>query len=112
MQGHTDLIGTYSNINIKGSITDSCEYVNKYGYTRTQFVVGVTGSDWPTMVLVDYNDYGDVYKKEVITLTDQQVVNNIDIDIDLNELEQQGYLSAYLFISLLGISGEFEVTIT
>ena len=74
MQGHTNLIGTYSNINVKGNITDSCEYVNKYGYTRTQFVVGVTGSDWSTMVLVGYNDYGDVFKKEVVTLTNQQVV--------------------------------------
>lgn len=112
MQGHTNLIGTYNNINIKGNITDSCEYHYKYGYERTQFVVGVIGSDWQTAILVGYNDNGDVYKKEMITLTDQQVVNDIDIDIDLNELQQQGYQSAYLFISLLGISGEFEVTIT
>lgn len=112
MQGHTNLIGTYNNINIKGNITDSCEYHQKYGYERTQFVVGVTESDWQTAILVGYNDNGDVYKKEVITLTDQQVVNDINIDIDLNELAQQGYQSAYLFISFLGISGEFEVTIT
>lgn len=112
MQGHTNLIGTYNNINIKGNIIDSCEYQQKYRYERTQFVVGVTGSDWQTAILVGYNDNGDVYKKEMIALTDQQVVNDIDIDIDLNELAQQGHQSAYLFISLLGISGEFEVTIT
>ena len=112
LQGVRDLNGVITSVHITGSITDSYEYANKTGYERCQFVVGFTDQRKDTIIYVGYNV--NPYIKEEITLTNQQEVNDIDILIDLtdSQYEQYANTSKYFFISLLGISGEFEVTIS
>lgn len=113
LQGASDLNGTITSLHVTGSITDSFEYTNKTGYERCQFIVGFTDQRWDSTILVGYNDYGSAYIKEEITLTNQQEVNDIDILIDLTDPQYEQYASTpkYFFISLNGISGEFDVTL-
>lgn len=106
IQGTVDL-RNYHSVTVKGTITDSYEYLNKTGYDRCQFVCGFTDEVFNSIILVNYNTGDHIVESEMKTLTNQQSIN-FTIDFDLDEIVSD---HLYFFISMLGISGNFETEV-
>ena len=106
IQGTVDL-RNYHNVTVKGTITDSYEYHNKTGYDRCQFVCGFTDQVFNSIILVNYNTGDHIVDSEMKTLTNEQTAN-FTIDFDLDQITGD---HLYFFISLLGISGNFETEV-
>lgn len=106
IQGTVDL-RNYHSVTVKGTITDSYEYTNKTGYDRCQFVCGFTDQVFNSIILVNYNTGDHIVESEMRTLTNEQTAT-FTINFDLDEITGD---HLYFFISMLGISGNFETEV-
>ena len=95
-----------SSIKCEATITDSYEYNYKTGYDRCQFVYGFTDIQFNDIILVGYNtgDHVIMSRKHILTNDQSKYINDT---IDISNLSGD----LYFFVSLLGITGNFEFII-